>query len=298
MNLHRLSAVILPLALAASPSLADEPAAPPPTMASVLAEAAPDEWERIDPARLIVMQLDAGRVVIELAPQFAPEHVANILTLARGGYFDGLAIVRSQDNYVAQWGDPAADEKDARPLGQAKAKLPAEFDRAAEGLSFTALPDPDSYAPEVGIVDGFPAARGDGRAWLAHCYGMVGAGRGSAADSSNGSSLYAVTGHSPRHLDRNITLVGRVIEGMPLLSTLPRGSGALGFYEQAGQRVPIRSVKVAADMDEAVRPGFERLRSDSASFRKLIQARRFRHEEWFVNPVGRLELCNLPIPIR
>jgi peptidylprolyl isomerase len=127
---------------------------------------------------------------------------------------------------------------------------------------------------------------------------MVGAGRGAAADSSNGSSLYAVTGHSPRHLDRNITLVGRVIEGMPLLSTLPRGTGALGFYEQPTQHVPIRWVQVASYMDDAARPRLERLRSDSPAFRKLIEARRFRHEEWFVNPVGRLELCNLPIPIR
>ncbi len=297
MRLSRLIAS-LPLLLALPAPAEDAPAPAPPTMASVLAEASAEEWEKIDPARVIVMQLDAGRVVIELAPQFAPEHVANILALAKGGYFNDLAIVRSQDNYVAQWGDPAADGGDAKPLGKAREKLPAEFDRSAEGLAFTALPDPDSYAPEVGIVDGFPAARGEGRAWLAHCYGMVGAGRGAAADSSNGSSLYAVTGHSPRHLDRNITLVGRVIEGMPLLSTLPRGTGALGFYEQPTQHVPIRWVQVASYMDDASRPRLERLRSDSASFRKLIEARRFRHEEWFVNPVGRLELCNLPIPIR
>lgn len=275
-----------------------EQVASPPTMASVLAASTADEWQDIDPQRMLVMQLDAGRVVIELAPQFAPEHAGNILALVRGGYFDGLAVVRSQDNYVAQWGDPAAEGEQARGLGEAKPALPAEFDRSADGLTFTTLPDPDSYAPEVGFVDGFPAARGEGRAWLTHCYGMVGAGRGNAADSSNGSSLYAVTGHSPRHLDRNITLVGRVIEGMPLLTTLPRGSGALGFYEQPAERTPIRRVELAAAMSEQTRPRFQRLRTDSASFRTLIQARRFRHEEWFVNPVGRLELCNMPLPLR
>lgn len=287
-----LLALMLPATAAAEPSVA------PPTMASVLAASGADEWQDVDPKRMLVMQLDAGRVVIELAPQFAPAHVENILALVRGGFFDGIAMVRSQDNYVAQWGEPPAEEATPRDLGEAKAKLPAEFDRSAEGLTFTALPDPDTYAPEVGFIEGFPVARGDGRAWLSHCYGMVGAGRGNAADSSNGSSLYAVTGHSPRHLDRNITLVGRVIEGMPLLTTLPRGTGALGFYERAEQRVPIRRVELASAMPEEARPRFQRLRTDSASFRTLIQARRFRHEEWFVNPVGRLELCNMPLPLR
>ncbi len=287
-----LAALVLPVAVAA------EQASEPPTLASVLSETTSDEWEAIDPERMLVMQLESGRVVIELAPQFAPEHVANIIRLVKDSYFSDVAIVRSQDNYVVQWGDPKADSDEAKPLGEARSKLPAEFDRAAEGLSFTALPDPDSYAAQTGFVDGFPAARDGDRAWLAHCYGMVGAGRGNAADSSNGNSLYVVTGHAPRHLDRNITLVGRVVEGMPLLSTLPRGGGALGFFEDPSQHVPIRWIHLASHEPEMKRPRLQKLRTDSASFRKLIEARRFRHEEWFVNPVGRLELCNMTLPVR
>src|SRR3546814_4709708 len=76
---------------------------------------------------------------------------------------------------------------------------------------------------------------------MAHCYGAVGAGRGMAADSSDGTELYVVDGQSPRQLDRNITLVGRVVDGMELLSVLPRGTGPLGFYEDATQRVPIEA---------------------------------------------------------
>src|SRR5690606_7028034 len=84
-----------------------------------------------------------------------------------------------------------------------------------------------------------------------HRYGAVGAGRGMAADSSDGSELYVVTGQSPRQLDRNITLVGRVVDGMELLSVLPRGTGPLGFYEDAAQRVPIEAIRLAADVPEA-----------------------------------------------
>jgi len=294
----RLLAACICLALCGNLFAAETPAPAPPTMSSVLAESSPDEWVDVDPERMLVMQLETGRVVIELAPQFAPKHVANIIALVKGSYFSNSSILRSQDNYVVQWGDPKADTPEARPFGEAESKLPAEFDRAAEGLTFTALPDPDTYAAQVGFVDGFPVARDSERAWLTHCYGMVGAGRGDAADSSNGSSLYVVTGHSPRHLDRNITVVGRVLEGMPLLSSLPRGTGPLGFFADPAQNLPIKYIHLASHEPDAKRPRLQKLRSDSASFRKLIEARRSRLEPWFVQPVGRLELCNMSLPVR
>jgi len=195
-------------------------AAPYQGLAEIIRTSAPGDWRTPDPENLLYLELDRGRVIIELAPDFAPQHVANLRTLARQRYFDGLAILRVQDNYVVQWGDP--DEKNPRPVGAAKARLPAEFSRPSRGLAFDALPESDVYAPEVG----FPAARDavQGRAWLAHCYGMVGAGRDDDADSGGGTELYAVIGHAPRHLDRNVTLLGRVLQGMEWLASLPRGA--------------------------------------------------------------------------
>jgi len=272
---------------------------PPPTTASVLAATTDADWRDVDPRHTLYMDLGEGaRVVIELAPGFAPRHAANIQALVRAGWFDGALITRSQDNYVAQWGRP--DDIAAGERGAALEQLPAEFDRALQGLAWTGLADGDVYAPQVGWVDGFPAARdpATGRAWLAHCYGMVGAGRGMAADSSDGSQLYAVTGHSPRHLDRNITVVGRVLGGIEHLSSLPRGTGALGFYEEPAQRVGIARVVLAADLPESEREPWQVLRTDTASFAQLIQARRHRHEDWFIDPVGRVELCNVPLPVR
>jgi len=73
---------------------------------------------------------------------------------------------------------------------------------------------------------------------------MVGVGRGLSPDTGSGAELYVVIGHAPRHLDRNIALVGRVVEGMEHLSSLPRGAGALGFYEEPEERTPIRSVDI------------------------------------------------------
>lgn len=275
------------------------------TSAEVLEAADASDWRPLDPERTLYLELPGGRVVIELAPAFAPAHVENVVKLAREGYFDGLAVLRSQDNYVVQWGDPEAGEEGAREIRTAKEALPAELDRPfrenrSDDLPFTPLPDGDVYAPEVGFSLGFPVARDPAanRTWLAHCYAMVGAGRDEAAGSGSGAELYVVIGHAPRHLDGNVTLLGRVVRGMEILSTLPRGTGALGFYEDPAEHVPVFSVRVAADLPEAERSPLELLRTDTATFEAWIDSRRHRRESWFLDPVGKVGLCNVPLPVR
>lgn len=270
------------------------------TMQEILDASQPSDWRALDPENTVYLELDTGRVVIELAPAFAPAHVANIRTLARGRYWDGLSIYRSHDNFVVQFGDPTEDEAARKSIGDAKARLPAEFDRPAGDLPFTVLPDLDGWAPQVGFSGGFPAARDldEGRAWLAHCYGAVGAGRGMAADSSNGTELYVVTGQSPRQLDRNITLVGRVVDGIERLSALPRGSGPLGFQEDPADYVPIRSVRLAADVPGDERSNLQVLRTDTPLFMELVESRRNRRDDWYLRPAGHIDLCNVPVPTR
>jgi len=265
-------------------------------MASVLAASGPSDWRPLDPRDTLYLELASGRVVIELAPHFAPHHIQNVRTLAHDGYFDGTAIVRVQDNFVAQWSDPNG----SRPLRGAAHALAAEFMVASQDVPFVPLPDPDTYAPVVGFSDDFPAARDPktGRAWLVHCYGMVGVGRGDDVDSGNGTELYAVIGHAPRQLDRNVTLIGRVVQGMELLAALPRGTGALGYYAKPEQRVPVKSMRVAADMPASERLQLEALRTDTQTFTDLIEARRNRRDEWYKVPAGRIDVCNVPLPVR
>src|SRR5262245_12006769 len=276
------------------------PAAPaakaPRTSAEVLAGSAASAWRTPDPQNVLYLELPAGRVVIEMAPEFAPHHVANVAALARADYFDGLAIVRAQDNYVVQWADP--DNK--KPVGSAARTVNAEFERPLRGLSLTRLPDPDTYVAETGFIDGLPVAADPalGSAWLVHCYGMVGAGRDNDADSGGGKEIYVVTGHSPRQLDRNITVVGRVVRGMELLSSLPRGTGAMGFYEKPEQRLPITQIRVAADLPADQRTALEVLRTDTQTFTDLIESRRNRTDEWYKVPAGRIDVCNVPLPVR
>jgi len=272
------------------------------TMADVLAASKPADWRALDPENTLYLELANGRVVIELASTFAPNHVANIKTLVREHYFDGLAFLRCQDNYVVQWGDPDAEKPDRkRKIQNARATLPSEFDRPFDRkLPFTRLPDGDVYAREAGFSDGFPVARDpkSKKMWLVHCYGMVGAGRDNPPDSGGGTELYVVIGQAPRHLDRNVTLVGRVWQGMELLSSMPRGTAAMGFYDKPEQRTPIKAIRVAADVPVEERSKLEVLRTDTPTFQALIESRRNRREEWFHFQAGHIELCNVPIPVR
>ncbi len=257
------------------------------------------DWHSPAAENLLYMELDSGRVIIELAPQFAPEHVGNIRTMAREGFWNGTSIYRSQDNFVVQFGDAEADDAGkAKPLGSARTRLPAEFQRPAEGLAFTALPDRDGWAKQTGFVGDFPVA-GDGEhAWLAHCYGMLGAGRNNAEDSSIGAELYVVTGQSPRQLDRNITVVGRVLEGMELLSAIRRGPPPMGFYDDAAQRTPIRAIRLASEVPANERVPLQVLRTDSKTFADAVEARRNRVDSFYKHPAGHIDLCNIPLPVR
>ena len=270
---------------------------PAPTMPEVLAASKPSDWRPLDPENTLYLQLETGRVVIELAPAFTPQHAANIRTLVRQGYFDGLAIYRSQDNFVVQWGGP--DSK--RGPGKARATLPPEFTvEWTPTLPFTRLPDVDGYAPVVGFSGGFPVGADPqtGQAWLAHCYGMVGAGRDNDVETGNGAELYVVIGHAPRHLDRNIALVGRVVRGMELLSALPRGTGPLGYYAKPEQHVPISSIRLASDVPTAERERLEIIRTDTPTFAALVESRRNRRDDWYEVPAGHVELCNVPLVVR
>ncbi len=273
------------------------------TTADIVREAPASAWRRPDPDNVLAMTLPSGIVWIELAPRFAPHHAANIRTLVAQHYFDGLAVIRVQDNFVAQWGDPAAagdDESKLRPLGAAAAKLQPEFSIADRGLKITRLKDRDVWAPVTGFVDGFPVAADPKthRAWIAHCYGTIGAGRGDTVDSANGAELYAVIGQSPRGLDLNITPVARVLQGMELLSSLPRGGQNMGFYDKPEQNVRITKVERLADMPEGTRPDVRVFRTDTPQWNEMIESRRNRRDSWYVHKAGAIDLCNITVPVK
>ena len=266
----------------------------------VIAASTAADWRAIDPENLMIVDLaDGGRVAIELAPDFAPVHVANIRAFARAGWWNAATIYRVQDNYVSQWGN--GDAENPLPAGVVRTP-PAEYDRSLQGLAVRPLGFPDSYAPMVGHSGGWPVGYDpeSGRAWLTHCYASVGVGRELAPDTGTGGELYAVIGHSPRHLDLNIANVGRVVEGMAALSARLRGTGNLGFYrtEEGERPIAIARVRIAADIPPAERPSFEAMRTDTETFAAYVTGRANRAGTFFNRAAGGVDVCNVNVPVR
>lgn len=240
------------------------------------------------------MTLASGaEVTIRLAPDWAPAHVANIRALAGAGWWDGTSVNRVQDNYVVQWGD--ATER--KPLPAAVVATPvAEYERPTRDLRVRRLRVRDAYAATVGHAGGWAVASDGASAWLPHCYATVGVGRNLAPDTGSGAELYTVIGHGPRHLDRNIAVVGRVLDGIEALSSLPRGTAALGFYDKPEQRVPIVRVRLGTAITPA--PAWQYLDETSPSFAAYAEARANRRDAFFNRPAGGADICNVPVPVR
>jgi peptidylprolyl isomerase len=247
------------------------------------------------------------RVVIQLIPApFSQGWVGNIRKLAAARFWDGTSVNRVQDNYVVQWGDANAEDKTrAKRLPSDLATVPesayetrlgpgAEAGENRQQLEAVNTRDPYS----AGFwYDGWPVGlREPNVAWPVHCYGMVGVGRDMPPNTGTGAELYTVIGHAPRHLDRNIALVGRVIEGIEHLSSLPRGTEALGFYKTAKERTKIRSVRIGNEV--AGLPTYEFLSTESGSFAQYADARANRRDAFFIRPAGGADVCNIPVPVR
>jgi peptidylprolyl isomerase len=323
---------LLPLAtLLSATALTAQAKAAVPSPPEIVNAAPKADWVAIAASDLMVMDLappDRGpgqasakgkprRVVIQLMPApFSEGWVSNIRKLAAARFWDGLSINRVQDNYVVQWGDAnGEDQAKARKLPEGLAVVP-ESEYAVQfgamnkdletqfGAQFavqlrarlSAKADP--YAQTNRTIEGWPVAIDyeSGAFWPVHCYGMVGVGRDMPPNTGTGAELYTVIGHAPRHLDRNIALVGRVIEGIEHLSSLPRGTGALGFYETAEERTPIVAVRIGSEVSGL--PAYEYLSTESASFARYADARANRRDAFFIRPAGGADVCNIPVPVR
>ncbi len=271
----------------------------------IIAAAPKGDWVAISPSDLLVMDLASGkRVVIQLMPPpFSQGWVGNIRKVAAAHWWDGTSINRVQDNYVVQWGDANGEDKaKAKTLPPGLATVTQEeygisvIPRPRSGVYFKVF-DGDAYGPTA-FVDNWPVAtNGEFKQfWPVHCYGMVGVGRDMPPNTGTGAELYTVIGHAPRHLDRNIALVGRVISGIEHLSSLPRGTGPLGFYEKPEERTAITSIRIGTEVKDV--PRFEYLSTESASFAKYADARANRRDPFFIVPAGGADICNIPVPVR
>lgn len=268
--------------------------------------ASADEWRDVDPENLVVMDVTYGRILIELAPQFSPNHAARFRELVRAKFYDGKTFYRVIDGFVAQGGEGEDEEegkdKDAPAKPPVWPALKAEFDsELSERVRFEPLGSPDLFAEEVGHVDGFPAGRDfkDGRMWILHCPGTLAMARDTNPDTGS-TEFYVPIGHGPRRLDRNLSAFGRVLEGMQFLQKLNRGDPKVenGVIQDASKRDPILRVQLAADMPKSERPRMQVMDTTSKEFADYKNQRRNPSPDFYKRQAPNLDICAFNAPVQ
>ena len=288
--MRKLALFLATAIVAAGPAFAAKD--PPPNPAAALLTAPASDWRTVDPENMLVVDLPAGPLVIELRSDFAPGHVERIKMLVRQGFYDGLHFHRVIEGFVAQGGDPKGDGTGGSELPD----LPGEFARDTKNVHGFTVIGRDRQAARVGLVDGVPAAaqpeslrsfREDRtvKLWGAHCPGVMSMARATEPDSAN-SQFFLVIGDARQSLDQRYTVWGWIVAGMNSARRIERG-------EPPKRPTPIVRMRIGADMPEAERPKVEVMKSDSAVFLTYLKESNLVDENGFVK-----DLCDIKPPRR
>lgn len=246
----------------------------------LLVGAAPPAWRAADPARLLVIDTNRGRIVIEMEPRVAPKAVERVGLLARRGTYDGLLFHRVIDRFVAQTGNPNNRDGGGTELPDLKPEFWVRGPAASEVTWVRHTND-----GREGVIGSLPIAKGADPqipAWVAHCPGMVGMGRQADPNSAN-SEIYIMRG-SARGLDHNYTLFGRVLAGQAVVESLTVG-------EPPAKPDRMIRVRSAVDLPAADRPRLEVMDVTSRQYARFAAAQRRSHGD-------RLSVCDLLPPAR
>ena len=258
-------------------------------------------WRPVPINNSVLLTLPHGKVVIELAPQFAPKHVAQFRQLTQQGFYNGTKFYRVIEGFVAQAGPKEGSKKDQSvPL----LTMESEWRLNAEDL-YTPVQKNDLFAPQTGFKDSFAMAfqtessQAPNRAWLTHCPGVVAMARNNEADSAS-SHFYVVVGQAPRYLDNIMTIFGRVVYGMQHIQAITRTEVMTG-EEAINTRkfTPIVTMKLMADVPIAQQIQIAVENTESVAFSERLDSRRHRDSAFFYKklpPV--LDVCQIPIRSR
>lgn len=233
--------------------------------------AASDDWRTIDPENTLVLDLPAGPVYVEMRPDFAPAHVAQIKTLVRREFYDGLTFHRVIEGFVAQGGDPKGDGSGGSDLPD----IVGEFARDTKDAPGFVEIGRDRAASRVGFIDGMAVGaqpeslrsfKTDRRVeiWPLHCPGTMSMARETQPDTAN-SQFFVLLGDARSSLDRSYSIWGRIVHGAENSRRIDRG-------EPPKRPTPIVRARIAADIPEKERPKIEIMRTDSEAFQAFIGA--------------------------
>jgi len=258
-------------------------------------------WRKLELKDTVLLTLPHGKVVIELAPQFSPKHVAQFIDLTRQGFYDSTKFYRVIDGFVAQAGPKDGSDKDKSvPLLAMESQWQTD-----KSWSFTPVQTQDLFAQQTGFKDSFAIAyqadekQGSGKAWLTHCPGALAMARGNEADSAS-SHFYFVIGQAPRYLDDIMTIFGRVVYGMQHVQAIQRTEVIEGEYAVDHRNfTQIVSMQLMSDVPKAEQIHLEVENTESPVFAERLVKRRTRDAAFFYKkPPQVLDVCQIPIRSR
>lgn len=181
----------------------------------------------LNPENVLVIDTTRGRLVVEMRPDIAPRAVERVKTLTRDRVYDGLLFHRVVPRFVAQTGNPNNRDGGSSSLPNLPPEFLFRFDVNTADAIATRSSDGHTgllgSVPFAGAVPGDSARAADGlaRAWGAYCPGVAGMGRQAARDSANSEIFFML--EADRRLDRDYTVWGRIVDGMPVLKALAAG---------------------------------------------------------------------------
>lgn len=259
---------------------------------------APDEaWRTVDPENLLVIDTKYGDIAVELFPEIAPNHVAQIKALTKQGFYNDVVFHRVIDGFMNQTGDGTNGN------GTGDSTLPdiaAEFTfRRGADMPFTLLTARKVGDSEIGVgfyknlpIASQPTSQAmftkDNKvdAFGLHCKGVTSMARTSDPNSAN-SQFFLMRGQA-EHLDTQYSIWGNTVMGYELLE-----KPQVGTIGDVPGWIPDRmnTVEIAADMDEAERPTVQVLRTDSPAFTNWLKTQKTADGS-FPN------VCDLQVPTR
>jgi len=234
------------------------------------------EWRTVAPENLMVIDTSQGRVLVELEPRAAPNHIERIRTLTSRGFYDGLKFHRVIPNFMAQTGDPQGTGAGGSDLPNLKGEF--SFRRGRDS-GFVAV---ENSGPGLrGVMGSLPiATQPDAQMFVTSdlkvdasgmfCPGVAGMARAGSPDSAN-SQFFLMTGQND-NLNGGYTTFGRVVQGLEVVKALKAGTDAEDG-KVADPDVMTR-VQMASALPEGQRPTVRVAVPGSAPFNAAVEAAR------------------------
>lgn len=259
------------------------------------------EWLDLAQAELVYLQLEQGVVVLQLASPFAPRHAERFRQLVESGFYDGLSFYRVIDQFVLQAGLPD-DEKHPNGHTRQWPALKAEFMWPSDthpAKDFVLVQTDDIFAKETGFRAGFPVGRDAKEEWLLNCPNMVSMARNEAADSAT-TEIAIMQGQAPRHLDRNMSMVAKVVWGGEWLNLVKRGDKASGgMIADFSQRSLIVKARMGTQLSTTEQIPLQILNAKSRAFMDKLAAHRQRSSAFFHDKGnGKVDICYQQLTVR